>query len=270
MSRNTLGTLFTATTAAISSLLLAACAAMNPHGGGEAREALAPTGKLRVAFVSVAIFGTRDAATGELTGTAVDLGKELARRVGVAFEPVVYPGFPALIAGARAGEFDVGFAGINAERAAVMDFSPPYMEVEVGYLVRAGIPIGSIAEVDKAGIRVGVLERSPADIHISATLKNATIVRAKSADDLYALLGQGKADVISTGKTGLFNVAAKQPGSRMLEGSILNDPAGIGVPKGRSPGAGAYVAKFVADAKAEGLVKAAIDKSGLRGVIVAR
>jgi hypothetical protein len=31
-------------------------------------------------------------------------------------------------------------AGINAERAAMMDFSAPYTEVEQGYLVHAGVP----------------------------------------------------------------------------------------------------------------------------------
>jgi polar amino acid transport system substrate-binding protein len=253
----------------IVGLVVTGCASLHTGAGSEAKEALAPTGKLRVAFVSVQIFATRDAASGELKGVAIDLGKELARRIGAAFEPIVYSGFPALIAGASAGEWDVAFAGINAERAAAMDFSMPYMEVEVGYLVRAGLSIGTMNDVDRAGIKVGVLERSPADIHVSAALRKATLVRAKTADDLYAMLGQGKADVISTGKTGLFSVAAKQPGSRVLEGRILVDPIGIGVPKGRSVAAAAYVDKFVEDVKAKGLVQSSIDRAGLRGVVVA-
>lgn len=252
----------------IAALLLTGCAGMQTAMTPETKQALAPTGKLRVAFVSVAIFGTRDATTGELKGVAVDLGRELARRTGVAFETVVYSGFPALIAGAKAGEWDVAFAGINAERAAAMDFSAPYMEVEVGYLVRAGLSIATMGEVDRSGVRVGVLERSPADIHLSGTLRNATVVRAKTADELYALLGQGKADVLSTGKTGLSNVAAKQPGSRMLEGRVFADPVAIGVPKGRSPAAARYVAEFVEDTKGQGLIQAAIEKAGLRGVVV--
>ena len=43
---------------------------------------IAPTGKLRVAFVSVPIYATKDAATGELKGVAIDLGKELAHQIG--------------------------------------------------------------------------------------------------------------------------------------------------------------------------------------------
>ena len=48
----------------------------------ETRQALAPTGKLRVAFLSGPLYATKDPATGELKGVAVDLGKDLARRVG--------------------------------------------------------------------------------------------------------------------------------------------------------------------------------------------
>ena len=70
--------------------------------------------------------------------------------------------------------------GINAERAAAMDFSAPYMEVEQGYLVRAGVSIATASDVDKAGIRIGVLEKSGADLYLSRTLKNATLVRVKS------------------------------------------------------------------------------------------
>jgi polar amino acid transport system substrate-binding protein len=226
-------------------------------------------GKLRVALVTVQIFATKDAATGELRGVGVDLGKELARRLDVPFEPVVYNGFPAMIAGAKANEWDVGFAGINAERAAAMDFSTPFMEVEIGYLVRAGVPVATAADVDKAGIRLGVLERSPSDVHLSGTIKNATLVRVKTTAELYAMVGHGKADVISTGKTGLFSVAEKEAGSKVLDGRILVDHSAIGVPKGRPAAATAYVERFVESAKAEGLVRAAIEKAALRGVVVA-
>ena len=253
----------------MAGLLIASCATMQSRVGHETKQALAPTGKLRVAFVMVLISATKDPTTGELRGVSIDLGKELAGRIGVPFEAIPYSTFPALIGGAKSGEWDVAFAGINPERAAAIDFSAPFMEVEVGYLVRAGVPAVSMAEVDRPGIRVGVLEKAPSDIHLSATLKNATLVRSKTADDLYAMLGAGKADVISTGKTGLFSVAAKVPDSRVLDGRIFADPIGIGVPKGRNASAAAYVDKFVDEVKAGGLVRAAIDSAQLRGVVPA-
>ena len=55
----------------------------------------------------------------------------------------------------------------------------------------------------------------------------------------------------------------------VLNGWILSEPIGMGVPKGRDTAAAAYVGKFVEAAKAEGLVKSAIEQAGLRGVVVA-
>jgi polar amino acid transport system substrate-binding protein len=40
------------------------------------------------------------------------------------------------------------------------------------------------------------------------------------------------------------------------------------MPKGRDPGV-AYARQFIEDAKSEGLVKGAIERAGLRGVVVA-
>ena len=254
---------------AILAFLLSACASTHTVAPAEARQTLAPTGQLRVAFISGPLYASKDATTGDLKGVAADLGKELARRVGVPFQPVVYANPAAIITGARSGEWDVALMGINAERAATVDFTAPYMQVEQGYLVRAGVPVAAVSEVDKAGIRVGVIENAGADGFLSGRLKNATLVRAKTVADLYALVDSGGADVIAATKTGLFAEAQKRPGSRVLDGHILVEPIGMAVPKGRKAAAAAYVGRFVEDAKAAGLVQSAISGAGLRGVAVA-
>lgn len=262
--------------AAAASLFIGGCAGMQPRPAAmqpgpslEAKAALAPTGKLRVAFLSGPIYATKDSATGELKGVAVDLGQEIARRIGVPFEPVVHAALPAVISGAKTGEWDVALLGINAERATVMDFSPPYMEVEQGYLVRAGVPVATAAYVDKPGIRIGVLEKAGADAALTATVKTATLVRTKSVPELFALLQSEKADVIAATKAALFAGAGGLPGSRVLDGRIFAEPIGMAVPKGRDAAAAAYVGRFVEDAKAQGLVGSVIERAGLRGVVAA-
>lgn len=235
----------------------------------ETRQALAPTGKLRVAFLLAGVYATKDPATGELKGVAVDLGDEFARRIGVPFQPLPYPTPAAIVLGAKSEEWDVALMGINPERATAMDFSAPYMEVEIGYLVRAGVAIAAAPDVDAPGIRVGVLEKAGADVYLSSILKNATLVRSKTLGDLDALLKSGNAEVITATKSFLFDRAAGHPGSRILDGRVLVEPIGMGVPKGRNALAGEYVGKFVEEAKSAGLVKSAIDAAGLRGVAVA-
>jgi polar amino acid transport system substrate-binding protein len=254
--------------AGIVGAIFVGCAGLQTGPSPEAKLALTPTGKLRVAFVSASIYVTKNPTTGELKGVAIDLGQDLARR-DVPFHPVVYSNVSALIGGAKSGDFDVALMGINAERAMAVDFAAPYMEVELGYLVRAGAPIAGIADIDKPAVRVGVLEKGGSDVELSRTLKNAVLVRAASAADLYSLLGAGKADVIAATKTALFVEADKLPGSRVLEGRFLVEPIGAGVPKGRNAAAATYVGVFVEQSKADGLVKSAIERAGLRGVVVA-
>lgn len=235
----------------------------------ETRQALAPTGQLRVAFLSGPLYAAKDPTTGELKGVAVDLGRDLARRVGVPFQPVLYPNPGAILTGAKSGEWDVALMGINPERAAALDFSAPYMEVEQGYLARAGIPVASASDVDKSGIRVAVAEKTGADLYLSSALKNATLVRTKSVGELDAVLNSGNADVIAATKALLFDRAAKRPGARVLDGRFLVEPIGMGVPKGLNAIAATYVGRFVEEAKAAGLVRSAIETAGLRGVNVA-
>ena len=255
--------------AGILGLLIAGCAAM--HGGinAETRAALAPTGKLRVAFLSAPIYMAKDATTGELRGVAVDLGKDLAQRVGVPFDAVVYPTFPELMSGAKSGQWDVALMGVDPERAKVVDFSAPFMNVEQGFLVRVGSPIASASAVDVAGVRIGVLEKSSLDALLSQTIKNATIIRARTLAENFALLDAGKADVTAATKPALFAAAANRPGTRVLDGGLPSDPVGMAVPKGRDAAAAAYVGQFVEEAKAAGLIASAIERAGLRGVVVA-
>lgn len=254
---------------AIFALMLTGCVGMQMAPTPEARNALAPTGKLRVGFISGSpIHATKDAASGEFKGVAVDLGKELARRIGVPFEPVAYSSVPALIAGAKTGEWDVATMGINAERALVVDFTAPYMEVEFSYLVPHGSPISTLSDVDRAGVRIGVVEKGSPDAYLTGTIRSATLVRAPTVAGMVDSLQAGRADALFGTKAGMLSQAEKLAGARLLEGRSGGEKTGMAVPKGRDPGV-AYVRQFVESAKSEGLVKAAIERAALRGVVVA-
>lgn len=254
--------------ATLGVMVLSGCAS-TPGAGEQTRQSLAPSGQIRVAFLAGPLYATKDASTGEFKGVAVDLGRSLAGRVGVPMQPVVYPNPTAIVDGAKAGEWDVAFMGMNAERAAAVDFTAPYMEVEQGLLVRGGVSIATAADLDKPGVRVGVLEKAGADALLSRTLKNATLVRVKGLGDLEALLASGDAEAIAATKTFLYGRLAGQPGARLLDGRILVEPIAMAVPKGRDPAAVAATSQFVEEAKRSGQVKEAIDRAGLRGVVVA-
>jgi len=86
--------------AALVALLIAGCAGLSSGPGREEQQALAPTGKLRVAlYLGAPASIVRGVTLDESKGVGFDLGTELAGRIGVPFEPVVYPSPGAIMGG---------------------------------------------------------------------------------------------------------------------------------------------------------------------------
>jgi polar amino acid transport system substrate-binding protein len=255
--------------AAILASLLFGCADLRTAPTPEARHALAPTGKLRVGLQLGSPHNViRDPVSGEMKGVGFDLGTELARRLRVPFEAVFYPSVGALLDGGKSGAWDVAFVGFSPARAKEWDFTALHMEMEFGYLVLGDSAISTMADVDRPGIRVAVQEKSQPDAFLSRTLKEAAVVRGPSLAGTMEMLKSGNADAIFSIKPSLFEVSGRLPGSRVLDGRPGIDPHAMAMPKGRDAGV-AYARQFIEDAKSSGLVKAAIDRAGIRGALVA-
>jgi polar amino acid transport system substrate-binding protein len=76
----------------------------------------------------------------------------------------------------------------------------------------------------------------------------------------------GATDPEAQTRATLFEMVEKLPGSKVLDGRWGVERYAIAIPKGRDQGR-VFVEKFTADAKSEGLVKAAIARAGLRGAM---
>lgn len=251
--------------AAVVALLIAGCASVASPPSQQERQALAPTGKLRVAlYLGAPASVVRGATPGESKGVGFDLGKELARRIGVSFEPVVYPSPGAIVEGLKSGEWDLTFFGPTPARESVLNFTAPFLVIEHGYLIPAGSSISTIDAVDRPGTRIGAPQGGSVNAFLVRTIKNATVIASPSVPAGEDLLKSGKVDVFAANKANLFELADKMPGSRVLDGRIGVDEVAIALPKGREVGM-AYVRKYVEDAKSEGLIKAAVQRAGLRG-----
>jgi polar amino acid transport system substrate-binding protein len=250
-------------------LMLTGFAGVSTAQTPEARQALAPTGKLRVALqLANPLNVIQDSASGEMTGVAFDLGQELARRLGVPFESVFYPSVGVLLDSGKTGAWDVAFVSFSPARAEEWDFTGLHLEVEFGYLIPAGSAISTMADVDQPGIRIAVQENSGPASFFSRTLPNAVFVRGSSNPGALEALQSGRADVMGSIKPVLFEMSEQLPGSRVLDGRPGIEPHAMVMPKGRELGM-AYARQFIEDAKSEGLVQAAIERAGARGVIVA-
>jgi len=121
-------------------VLLNGCAGVQPAPTQEERKALAPTGKLRAGMLAQPMHATKDPTSGEFKGLAIDLGNELARRLGVPLEIVAYRTVVEIVGSAQSDQWDIIFLGIGPERARSVDFSAPYAQIEMGYLVSKGCP----------------------------------------------------------------------------------------------------------------------------------
>ena len=233
------------------------------------RSDLAPTGKLRVGInYGNPVLATRDPTSGDLRGVAVDLARELGRRVGVPVELVGYEAAGKMVEGVQAGAWDVAFLAVDPGRAGEISFTAPYIEIEGTYLVPAGSPLRAIADVDRKGVRIAVSAKSAYDLFLGRSLQHAQLVRAPDPNAAFELLVAGKVEAVAGVRQPLVTNAEKLPGSRVLDGRFMAIKQALGIPKGRDAGA-KYLREFIEDVKASGLVAQAIEKAGIRGVSVA-
>ena len=113
---------------------------------------LAPTGVLRagINMSNFLLVSSRDADGGPV-GVAPDMAREIATQLGVPVKYVPYKAPGELADAAETDAWDIGLIGAEPQRAEKIAFSPAYCEIEATYLVPAGSPLKSLAEVDRAG-----------------------------------------------------------------------------------------------------------------------
>jgi len=226
---------------------------------------LAPTGKLRAAInFGNPVLAGKDAATGEPCGISVDLARELARCLGVAIEFVPYDAAGKVVEGLKSQAWDVCFLAIDPLRAADISFTAPYAVIEGVYLVAEASPIRSNAEVDRPGVRVGVIVGSAYDLFLSRELKQATIVRAAASAAVMDLWVAGKLDSVAGVKPQLEADARRIPGLRMLPGAFMAINQAMGTPRGRDAGA-KYLHGFMEEMKASGFIAQAFARNRITG-----
>jgi polar amino acid transport system substrate-binding protein len=230
---------------------------------------LAPSGVLR-AGINMANFllVSGSGPAGEPAGVAPDMAREIASRLGVpvAYVPFARPGELADAAGQ--GVWDIGLIAAEPARAEVIAFTAAYAEIEATYLVPAGSPLATIADVDRPGVRIAISARSAYDLWLSRHLVHAELVRAGSLDASYELFVGDKLDALAGLRPRLLQDVDKLPGARILDGRFTAVQQAVGTAKGNEAGA-AFLRDFVEEAKASGLVARLIERLGVRGLSVA-
>jgi polar amino acid transport system substrate-binding protein len=261
----------------LAAALLHGCAATQPpqqpvNTGAAAalapapRELLAPTGRLRIAvYPGSPTSMVRAGNDGDARGLSVEIGRELARRLGVPADLVVLDRAAQVVDALRIGQADVTITNATAARAQLVDFTAPLVGLELGYLVPPGSAVAALDGVDQPGVRVGVSQGSSSQAALGRLFRQAQLVPADSLAVAGEMLRERRIDAFATNKGILFELADKLPGARVLDGRWGVESLALAVPQGRRAAA-AFLDSFVEDIRRQGLVKQAAERAGLRGL----
>jgi polar amino acid transport system substrate-binding protein len=230
---------------------------------------LAPTGVLRAGInLSNFLLVTGKSPSGDPVGVSPDMAAEIAQRLGV---PVKYAPFKTpgeLADAADTGAWDIGLIGAEPQRAEKIAFTAAYCEIEATYMVPAGSPLKTIADVDKPGIKIAVTGRAAYGLWLDRNIKAATLVRTDSLDSAYAKFVADKLDALAGLRPRLITDVKKLPGARILEGQFTAVQQAIGTARKNAAGA-AWLRTFAEEAKASGLVARLIERHKVVGLSVA-
>lgn len=228
----------------------------------------APQGVLRVSInTGNPILARADGDSA--AGVSVDLGSELAARLGLPVELVVFKTAAESVHALESGQADVGFFAIDPKRGEQIAFTSPYVLIEGAYLVKQDSPLSVNEQVDAAGHRVVVGNGSAYDLFLSRHLKHAQIERASSSQTVVSTFLQTNADVAAGVKQQLQADSAGRPDLRLLPGHFMVIRQAMGVPKHYGDQAANFLRGFVEDMKSSGFVHAALDRHGIKGASVA-
>ena len=74
---------------------------------------------------------------------------------------------------------------IEPSRAATLAFTTPYIVVEGVFVVPQDSDITTVADVDREGVRIGIVKDSSHDAFLSRTLQHAIVVRGERGVDVF-------------------------------------------------------------------------------------
>ncbi|CAD6560825.1 transporter substrate-binding domain-containing protein [Paraburkholderia sabiae] len=232
--------------------------------------AFAPTGKLRASInLGNPILANRESGGSRPVGISVDLASELAKRLGVELELVVFDTARKSVEAITEERADIGFFAVDPVRGAEIAFTAPYILIEGRYLVRNESPVTLNEQVDVVSNRIAVGQGTAYDLFLTREIKAASLVRTASSQVVVQTFLDEGLEVAAGVKQVLEMEAAKYPGLRLLDEAFMIIRQAMGVPKSRGSDAARFLAAFVEDMKAGGFVAQAMTRHGVAGGSVA-
>jgi len=230
-----------------------------------------PTGALRATYIATnPVQAFIDPKTSEVRGPGADIARDLASHLGVTVSITGVAGPAGVIDSIKKGDADIGMLAFDPLRAAEVDFSEVYALAQNTYMVPANSAIKTVADVDRAGAKVGVTERDAADLFLTRALKSAELKRNSTGTVETAIkwLADGTVEAYGTNRQRLTELAAKNPGYRLLPDNFYGVEQSVVVAKGNKALL-QFVNGVLDEARDAGRIARSIENAGLIGVDVA-
>ena len=226
---------------------------------------LTPTGVLRAGInMSNFLLVVDKTPDGDPIGPSPSIAKAIADALGVPLKLVPFENPSAVAAAAGTDTWDIGNIGAEPQRAAVMDFTAAYVEIEATYLVPPDSPIQSVEEVDQPGNRISVSKGSAYGLWLENNVQKAELCPIVGGDAAFDQFVNDKMDALASLRPRLLTEKDKLPGSRILDGQFSAVQQAVGVNK-NNPEAYEWLKGFVEDAKASGMIAGFIETHGVQG-----
>jgi polar amino acid transport system substrate-binding protein len=232
---------------------------------GDIATDLAPTGVLR-ASINLGNPVLAQGTPAEPSGVTVDLAREIAARLGLPVELLCFDAARKSFEAMTTGQADVCFLAVDPAREAEVAFTAPYVVIEGVFAVPEDSRLRTPEDVDQPGVRIGVKRGSAYDLHLTRTLRHATIVRGEEGVDVFATEGLEAGAGIRQPVTAFVEA---HPGLRLVEERFMQIRQAVGTTTARRPETVAFLREAVEDLKVSGFVLESLRRSGQPDATVA-
>ncbi|KND57416.1 Transcriptional regulator, IclR family [Candidatus Paraburkholderia schumanniana] len=194
---------------------------------------------------------------GERTGFDIDIMNALATVMGKKIQWTDID-FKGLIPGLVAHRFDAAISGIyiTPERVQVVDFTQSYFAGGLSALVKADSPIKTLADLNAKKVTVQVGTKSVN--FLRDNYPQVQRVEVEKNQEMFDLVGIGRADAAVTGKPAAYQSVRTRPGFRVLDKELTTEAYGIAMRKDEPQlrdQMNAALAKIKADGTYDAIVK---------------
>lgn len=168
----------------------------------------------------------------KVTGFDVEIGQEIAKRIGVSGTPVT-TAWDGIIAGLLANKFELicGSMAITEARLKSIDFSEPYYRSGAQLFVKKGSSLMSVK--DLAAKKIGVTLGTTYEKWVRENLSSADIRTYKGEPDMFLEIANGRIDGIITDKiVGILAIKEKNIQIQLAGDLLYEEKMGIALRKG--------------------------------------